>query len=189
MVKRHLDLLYISMSSCQNRTTTTDASTQTVIKVFPHILAPFQMAKASSDKKMQTEISIKPDDRIEQFYSLLRFTPYQDIQENCLRIIDLPRLVQLQFNPKVAFDKMSQMARQFSLADDDGVGYICCELIHRLDRMQRRSLTDTGMQTDMKVAPHLLKEQEVAIVTTSTTLQTDHEVSAVKKENQPTTSK
>lgn len=161
--------------TCHRKTTTVDASVQTVIRVYPHILDPQNTARVSSDKRMQTEISIKPEERNDQFYSLLRFTPYQDIQENCIRIMDLPRQVRLHFNPVVESDKMAEIARQFSLADDDGVGYICSELIYRLARRQKPSYVDEGVQTDLNVFPNLLRDQHVATVKATRNLQTDEE--------------
>lgn len=175
MVRRYYNLYYSNMS-CQKKVATVDAAVQTVIRVYPHILdqPKYQQygARISSDKKMQTEISIKPDEKNEQFYSLLRFTPYQDIQENCIRIINLPRQVRLQFNPGVEFDKMAQVARQFSLADDDGVGYICSELIHRLGKRYRPAYVEEGAQTDLNVYPHLLSDEHVATVKNNLSSQT-----------------
>lgn len=161
--------------TCHKKTTTVDVAVQTVIRVYPHILEPDNIARVSSDKRMQTEISIKPDEKNEQFYSMLRFTPYQDIQENCIRIIDLPRQVRLHFNPGVETDKMAQTARLFSLADDDGVGYICSELVYRLARKHKLSYVDEGVQTDLNVYPSLLKNEHVATVKTNSNLQTDED--------------
>ncbi|KAG5877454.1 hypothetical protein JTB14_026508 [Gonioctena quinquepunctata] len=146
-----------------NTPTTVNAETQTIIRVYPHVFNQSdEVASISSDKKIQSVIQMNPNDETSKFFSLLRFTPYADIMENSIRVIDLERKKKLQFavlqKPNLEAD-----ARRCFLADDDGVGEICLSVIQRgLKREGRSSFTDSTAQTDVKVKPHILQELKVA---------------------------
>ncbi|CAH1104602.1 unnamed protein product [Psylliodes chrysocephalus] len=151
------------------------ANTQTIIKVHPHMLEIDQIPKVTTDRRQGTVLSItpKPDNN---FYSLLRYTPYSDIKENSIRVLDIPRLPKLQFHSIAESEEMEQRAREFSLADDDGVGYLCCSLIRRELCHNRTCFFDSEAQTDVSVVPHvLLDDNNVAFVFTTRGSQTyDH---------------
>lgn len=145
----------------------TDSSTQTVIRVYPFILEGFShYANIQSDKKIQTTLSVKQDLESSKFYSLLRYTPFQDIKEDSLRVIEIPRPRRLQFSSFALHKNLDVIAKMFSLEDDDGVGYICSEVLHRVEHKFTKALKDAEVQTDLMVSPHILDpaSQSVAIV-------------------------
>ncbi|CAG9854592.1 unnamed protein product [Phyllotreta striolata] len=142
---------------------TANASAQTIIKVHPHLLEADQISKVTTDRRQGTVLSVGP--RQEQhFYSLLRFTPFSDIKENSVRILDIPRSKRLQFNPINVSEEMESKAKMFSLADDDGAGFVCCSVIRREMVRDQAALVGAGTQTDVAVSPHILDENNVAYV-------------------------
>lgn len=142
-----------------------DKSVQTVIRVQTK-KDDEDSVKVLSEKKMQTMIATQPNEDDSNFISLLRYTPYQDIYEDALKIIDLPRKARLQFGSLAG--KFYNDSGMFSLLDDDGVGYVCCEVVRFHDEPRRIEYADSAVQTDLKIRPHILSEESVATVTRDT---------------------
>lgn len=142
-----------------------DSSTQTVIRVYPFILEGYSdFARIKSDKKSQTALSVKPDLENSKFYSMLRYTPFPDIKEDSLRVIEIPRPRKLHFSSFAHHENIEKHAIMFSLADDDGAGYVCSEVLHRIESRFTISYRTVEIQTDIQVTPHLLNPNAVASV-------------------------
>nr|CAI5858077.1 unnamed protein product [Callosobruchus analis] len=136
-----------------------DQSVQTIIRVSPHVFDTItDYAVVSSDKKMQTLIATKPRDQNSQFYSMLCYTPFQDIKEDALRVLELPRKPRLQIKSAATSQDILKAALKFSLLDDDGVGYICSEVMHRRALRFKKAFTEASTQTDLHVQPHILND-------------------------------
>ncbi|CAH1968799.1 unnamed protein product [Acanthoscelides obtectus] len=136
-----------------------DQSVQTVIRVSPHVLDTVtDYATVTSDKKMQTLIATRPQDLNTQFYSMLCYTPFQDIREDALRVLELPRKPRLQIKSAAIGQDILRAAVDFSLVDDDGVGYICSEVMHRRALQSKPAFVDASVQTDLHIQPHILNE-------------------------------
>ncbi|KAJ3649742.1 hypothetical protein Zmor_021466 [Zophobas morio] len=96
---------------------------QTTIRVQPHILGSTKLkAQVLQETKIQTEISINPDQDAKMVYSPLEYIPFQAIQSGCIRAINLPRKLQLQFSPSLDLDSYD------CLLDDDGVNELMIDL-------------------------------------------------------------
>nr|CAH7740002.1 unnamed protein product [Callosobruchus chinensis] len=148
-----------------------DQSVQTVIKVSPHVLDTVtDYATVTSDKKMQTLIATKPRDQNSQFYSLLCYTPFQDIREDALRVLELPRKPRLQIKSAATSQDIERAAIRFSLLDDDGVGYICSEVMHRRALRSKRAFVEASTQTDLKIHPHILDDSVAKVFMDSSTI-------------------
>lgn len=142
-----------------------DSSTQTVIRVYPFFIEGVtNCAEVKSDKKIQTTLSVKQNLEDNKFYTLLRYTPFQDITEDSLRVIQIPRPRKLQFLGLPIPQNVDKKAAKFAMADDDGVGYICCEVLHHLENRTSKAYQDAEVQTDVRACPHLLDTESVATV-------------------------
>lgn len=150
-----------------------NSSTQTVIRVHPFIFdGNNEYAEVKSDKKVQTALNVSHDLNSSKFYSLLRYTPFQDIRENSLRVFEIPRSRRLQFSSLAQNDNLDQKAVNFTLEDDDGVGYVCTEILRRLRNRVSKAYVDAEAQTDVRVSPQLLDSQAVATVICDADVQT-----------------
>ncbi|XP_050313736.1 uncharacterized protein LOC126748504 isoform X2 [Anthonomus grandis grandis] len=129
-----------------------DIGVQTVIKVYPFILPPSTgRASVTSDKKFCTVLSLETSTESSKFYNLLQYTPYHDIEENNLRVLNLPRKTKLQW---VTNKFSEETLKAVSLADDDGIGQVCDDLLLRLRTGKKTQWTEAGTQTDLApIAP------------------------------------
>ncbi|CAH1130796.1 unnamed protein product [Ceutorhynchus assimilis] len=135
-----------------------DKEVQTVIKVFPFVLPSFvNRASVTAGKKVSTSVIADPSPVNYQFYHLLQYCPYHDIQLDSLRVIDLPRETRLQFNTRTFSE---ETLKRISLADDDGVAEVCDDLLLRLRTGNRSTFRETATQTDLtQRTVHLSPEQ------------------------------
>ncbi|XP_057670912.1 uncharacterized protein LOC130902677 [Diorhabda carinulata] len=156
----------------KNKSIKIDAAVQTVIRVHPNTLDINGFPYISSEKKLQTVLSEKPDDN-KHFYSLLKFTPYSDIVENSMKIIDIPRKKKLQFH-YLPSAKIDENIRDLVLADDDGVSYICAEILKRRKTGNKIHYHDQETQTDVLVHPHILEDTDVSTVSETKGTQTSN---------------
>ncbi|XP_050498311.1 uncharacterized protein LOC126879276 [Diabrotica virgifera virgifera] len=155
----------------KNKLPTADVQVQTVIRVYPHILEGSDLPKITTDKKLQTVLSESPKDS-EHFYALLKYTPYSDIIENNIRIIDIPRKKKLTFRALASSSEIEDHIRELTLSDDDGVGYLCAEILRGRETQHKQHFSDSHTQTDVLVHPHILEDQDVALVCETKATQT-----------------
>lgn len=149
-----------------------NSSTQTVIRVYPFVIEGVtHFADVKSDKKNQTAVSARHDLESAKFYSLLRYTPFQDIKEDCLRVMEIPRFRKLTFYTLAMPDNLEETVKMFTLADDDGAGYVCSEVLRRAEGKTTRSYQDAEVQTDVRAYPHILEPSKVATVVTDVQVQ------------------
>ncbi|VEN60895.1 unnamed protein product [Callosobruchus maculatus] len=149
----------LNCSAGMSRAQKVDQSVQTVIKVSPHVLdTTTNYATVTSDKKMQTLIATRPKDLSSQFYSMLCYTPFQDIKEDAIRVLELPRKPRLQIKSAATSQDILKAAVSFSLLDDDGVGYICSEVMHRRALRFKKAYVEASTQTDLHIHPHILND-------------------------------
>ncbi|EFA01544.1 hypothetical protein TcasGA2_TC007105 [Tribolium castaneum] len=107
---------------------TMDKEVQTMIRVYPHILESNKIkAHVISESKCQTEVSIAPDQEDKLFYSMLEYIPFHDIQENSVKVVDLPRKLRLHFSSTTKLTLLDSC----DLLDDDGIYELCLELKER----------------------------------------------------------
>ncbi|KAL1505903.1 hypothetical protein ABEB36_005356 [Hypothenemus hampei] len=127
-----------------------DQEVQTVVKVFPFILSPEQFrASVTSDKKFCTVLSLEATSESSKFYSLLQFCPYQDIEENSIRVIDLPRKTKLQWERPTHISDENLI--NCSLADDDGVADMCTDLLMMIRSGKKTMFANTDTQTELMI--------------------------------------
>lgn len=160
----------------RNSTQQADASTMTVIMVYPHDFNENTThATVFATKKIQTVVKISPIADRKKFLSSLQFTPYQEIQKDCIKIIELPRRKQLKFSQSIK--NIVESAKYLTMCDDDGVSELCMEILrlheHPSVAEQDLSIIDFGTQTDFNVQPFILDEKHVAKVFQPTEAQTD----------------
>lgn len=150
-----------------------NSSTQTVIRVYPFVIEGVtHFADVKSDKKNQTTLSVRHDLESNKFYTLLRYTPFQDIKEDSLRVIEIPRFRKLNFITLAMPDNLDETIKKFTLEDDDGVGYLCSEVLRRAEGKITKSYKDAEVQTEVRAVPHLLEPAAVATVITDSQVQT-----------------
>lgn len=136
---------------------------QTVIKVYPFVLpASASRASVTSDKKFCTVLSLETSHDSHKFYSLLQYCPYHDIEENSIRVINLPRKTRLQWLSQSHLSE--ETLKMNTLADDDGVADICNDLLLRIKTGKKTFYMEADTQTDLTVRPYLLEEPNVATV-------------------------
>jgi hypothetical protein len=117
---------------------TCNKETQTMIRVYPYILGSSKIkARVICEGRCQTEVSIRPDQDDNIFYSMLEYIPFQDIQESSMRVVNLPRKLRLHFSPGLKMKMPSSMC-----LDDDGVNELCIELRERM----RKGFNKTSKQ-------------------------------------------
>lgn len=142
-----------------------NSSTQTVIRVYPFVIEGVtQFADIKSDKKIQTVLTVKQNLESNKFYTLLRYTPFQDIKEDSVRVLDIPRFRKLQFVSNSVPQNAEEKAAEFSMIDDDGVGYICSDVLQRLQNRTPKAYKDAEAQTDVRARPHILDSVSVASI-------------------------
>lgn len=110
------------------RTRQVDKEVQTMIRVYPHVFKESMIrTHITSDVRIQTEISLPPHEDDKHIYSLLEYIPFQDLQKQNIRVLNLPRKQRLQFtsSAKVEIENCSQ------IIDDDGIHEICLDLKER----------------------------------------------------------
>lgn len=154
-----------------------DAGTQTVIRVHPHILeSTNEYASVRSEKKSQTTVSKAVTTSATKFISLLKYTPIQDIQEGSIRTVTIPKKSKLQFAHFASGQSkpLRILSLESSLSDDDGVGYVVCDVYQRLMRGKpSANYVDTGTQTELTAHPHILTGNKlVATITNDNGAQT-----------------
>lgn len=138
-----------------------DKETQTRLHAEPHIFNDeSERALVTCDKACQTAVTSFPDVEDNVFFSLLEFIPYKDIDQNALRILDLPRKHRLQFKlPEEDEDLESDVS--------------CTDTTKRSSAkraLKRKKFSvgsvaetvETDVQTSLVVLPHVLEEDEVA---------------------------
>lgn len=144
---------------------------QTIIRVYPHVLEYNLTAHLSSERKCQTEIAIKPEQETKKFYSMLEYTPFQDIQETSIRTINLPRKARLQFNSA----SLSRLhIGNYLELDDDALSELCLDIRERIRAglyKAPKSFVDKEIQTDLRVQPHILEDDKVASILEDATTQ------------------
>ncbi|KAH1027430.1 hypothetical protein HUJ05_000941 [Dendroctonus ponderosae] len=141
-----------SLASQRNNAELQDKEVQTVVKVFPFVLSPAApRASVTSDKKFCTVLSLEASSDSAKFYSLLQYCPYQDIEENSVRVINLKRKTKLQWVTSNPFSEQALI--KTSLADDDGVADICNDLLLRLRTDKKISFKDADTQTELMKTP------------------------------------
>lgn len=140
-----------------------DKEVQTVVKVYPFILASsVSRASVTADKKFCTVLSLETSTDNSKFYNLLQYCPYQDIEDHNVRVLNLPRKTKLQW---VTHTQLSEQGlHKTTMADDDGVAEVCQDLLLRLRSGKKTTFADADTQTDLWVRPHLLEEPKVAVI-------------------------
>lgn len=144
--------------------------TQTRLHVEPHVLNDEnERALVICDRACQTAVTSFPDIDDSVFFSLLEFIPYKDIDQNALRILDLPRKHRLQFKlPGDESENATPIASSSSVTSKRSVPFkralkrkkipadsdICEEILSQV--------AETDTQTSLTVLPHVLDENEVA---------------------------
>lgn len=124
-----------------------------------------------SERKCTPDLLLKPDDKEEiNFYTLLEYTAFLDIQETSYKIINLPKPKQ-----KSLTDLTYLNLQNYLSIDDDGISELCLDLRERV----RKGLTGTSQtyneaanQTDLHVEPHILEDENVASVVADCAVQT-----------------
>ncbi|XP_049821597.1 uncharacterized protein LOC126265088 [Aethina tumida] len=114
---------------------TSEVQVQTILQVRPFILDYPEFAKITANKKNVTEISIRPIEDIKKFYSLLQYTPFQDIKKDAIRVVELPRLTKLTFEKRsrASFIHLVRNMDEVLLSDDDAISELCADIIKKND--------------------------------------------------------
>ncbi|CAH0559142.1 unnamed protein product [Brassicogethes aeneus] len=151
-----------------NELSTKNVEVQTILNVRPFILDYPNIAKVTANRTTLTEIAIKPVEETKQFYSLLQYTPYQDIRKGSLRTLNLPKAPTLSFRktslPK-GFTKLKKKALKLTLCDDDGFSEVCSDLLRRQEQdVLVVPEIDNSTQTKILVMPHILNQNAIAKV-------------------------
>lgn len=110
------------------RTRRADKEAQTMIRVYPHVFKESMITThITSDIRTQTEITLPPKQDDKHIYSLLEYIPFQDLREQNMRVLSLPRKQRLQFTSatKVQIEDCS------GIIDDDGIHELCLDLKER----------------------------------------------------------
>lgn len=176
----------------------TEIQTQTRIHAQPHLLdGENERALVTCERACQTAVSSFPDIEDSVFYSLLEFIPYKDIDNNAIRILDLPRKQRLQFKlpelgegnedtssttsnascsdtQKKPPPKKSLKHIKFSTDQNSSEDV----LITTTTTAATATTSENDTQTSLTVLPHVLEENEIAKIFESVFAQVDTMVSA-----------
>ncbi|XP_030753093.1 uncharacterized protein LOC115880107 [Sitophilus oryzae] len=130
---------------------TEEKEVQTVIHVYPFILEPSDKhANVSEDKSFSTLLTLEPDRDNEEFYKMLEYCPFHEIEKDNVAVLDLPRKHKITFllNSKFSPDSL----RALSLLDDDGISECCIDLLSRMRTGKAlKSYKDGENQTNLMV--------------------------------------
>lgn len=171
----------------------TEIQIQTRIHVQPHVLNDEnERALVTCERACQTAVSSFPDIEDSVFYSLLEFIPYKDIDNNAVRILDLPRKHRLQFKlPEVSEDSEDTSSSTSTLSYTDtqkkaspkkalkqlkfSTGSSSSEDV--LITTTTTATTENNTQTSLTVVPHVLEENEVAKILENAFAQVEAKIS------------
>lgn len=124
------------------------AGTQTKLRLFP--ITSVNLSVVLCDQVCQTAAHASPKVSTENLIPLLEFVPYEEIEQQSVRVRDLPRQAYIQFNLPIGGEVASR--------GSDNASFI--------SNVNRRpmSLKDDEAQTNLRVTPHVLQEDQVASV-------------------------